>query len=173
MAKVRELDKGENQMDPSVSCHPTGVPRAFPRQIFSVPGYVVMWYTGENSGHFRLIPINGGKHPAGASNTYWGDSAAHWEGDTLVIDVTNFNDKTWLGSDGWYHTEAMHVTERITREGNALHYQATVEDPNVFTRPWLENPRTVLLNTDANNYVFEDLPCRDFDREHFVNHDHF
>ena len=174
LAKVRELDKGENQMDPLVSCHPTGVPRAFPRQMFSTPGYVVFWYGGENGSHFRLIPIGAsGKHPDGAFDTYWGDSVAHWEGATLVIDVTHFNDRTWLGSDGWFHTDAMHVTERISREGNVLHYQATVEDPNVFTKSWSPNPRTLLLNTDPNNYVFEDLPCMDFDQAHFVNHDHF
>ncbi len=111
-------------------------------------------------------------HPEGAYHTYWGDSVAHWEGNTLVVDDTDFNDKTWLGSDGWYHTENMDVVERFTREGNVLHYQATVEDPDVFTRPWVENPRTVLLNHDPNNYVFEDLPCMDFDHNHIVNHDH-
>lgn len=78
-----------------------------------------------------------------------------------------------FGTDGWFHTTAMHVTERVSREGNALHYQATVEDPNVFSKPWVENSRTVLLNKSPNNYVFEDLPCMDFDRSHFVNHDHF
>jgi hypothetical protein len=172
LSKVRELDKGENQMDPSVSCHPTGVPRAFPHQIFSVPGYVVMWYTGENSGHYRIIPTSGGTHADGAYDTYWGDSVGHWEGDTLVIDITHFNDRTWLGSDGWFHTNGMHVIEKISREGNVLHYQSSVED-SVLKQPWNPNPRTLLLNNDANNYVFEDLPCKDFDQEHFVNHDHF
>jgi hypothetical protein len=173
LAKVSEFNQNENQVDPSVNCVPAGVPRAFPTQIAATPGYLVFFYTGENSGHYRLIPTSGSAHPDGLSPTYFGDSVGHWEGDTLIVDVTGFNDKTWLGGDGWFHSEAMHVVERFQREGNLLHYQATVEDPAVLTRPWAENPRTVLLNDQPNNYVFEDLPCRDFDREHFVNHDHF
>jgi hypothetical protein len=174
MAKVKQLDKSENQIDPVVSCHPAGVPRAgVPHQIFATPNYAVFFYTGENSSHYRLIPTNGGAHPTGAYPTYLGDSVGHWEGDTLVLDVTNFNDQTWLGSDGWFHTEAMHVVERFTRQGNVLHYEATVDDPNVFTRTWVMDPRTVTINTEPNNYVFEEFPCMDFDHDHIVNHDHF
>jgi len=172
LAKVHQLDKEENQVDPVVSCHPTGEPRAFPTQIFATPSALVFFYTGENSSHFRLIPMST-THPEGAPHTYWGDSIAHWEGDTLVVDSIDFNDKTWLGSDGWFHSENMHVAERFRREGNVLHYDATVEDPDVFIRPWVSTPRTILLNNDPNNYVFEDLPCMDFDHSHIVNHDHF
>jgi hypothetical protein len=174
MAKVTQLDKGENQMDPVVSCHPAGVPRSgTPTQSIAGIGYVVFLYTGENSGHYRIISTNGGDHAPGAFDTYFGDSVGHWEGDTLVVDVTNLNDKTWLGSDGWFHSNKMHVVEKYTRVGNALHYQSTVEDPEVFTKSWSQGARTILINNDANNYVFEDLPCMDFDQAHFVNHDHF
>lgn len=172
LTKVRQLDKMENKLDPVVSCHPTGVPRAFPAQIIATPGYLVFLYTGENSGHYRIIPF-ADKHPEGAYNTYWGDSIARWDGDTLIIDVKNFNDQTWLGGDGWIHSTNMHVVERFKREGNALHYQATVEDPDTMTRPWVIFPRTVLLNNEPLDYVFEDLPCMDFDNSHIVNHDHF
>lgn len=172
LAKVRQLDKQENQVDPVVSCHPAGEPRAFPTQIFATPQALVFFYTGENSAHYRLIPF-ASKHPDNAYHTYWGDSIAHWDGDTLIVDSIDFNDRTWLGSDGWIHSENMHVVERFQREGNVLHYQATVEDPGTMTRPWVIFPRTVLLNNDPNNYVFEDLPCMDFDHTHIVNHDHF
>jgi hypothetical protein len=173
LSKVHELDKLENQIDPVVSCHPAGVPRAgSPRQIVATPGYLVFFYTGENSSHYRLIPI-AEKHAEGGYPTYLGDSIGHWEGDTLVVDVTGFNDKTWLGSDGWFHTDAMHVVERFSRTGDVLHYQATVDDPGVFTRSWVTDPRTVTLNSEPLNYIFEEYPCMDLDHAHIVNHDHF
>ena len=69
--------------------------------------------------------------------SYMGDSVGHWEGDTLVVDVTGFNDKTWLGPTGTFHTEALHVTERYTRvDYNTINYDVTMEDPNVLTKPW-------------------------------------
>jgi hypothetical protein len=171
MKKVAELDKDSNQLDPATNCVPSEPPRAFPTQIFATPHYVVFLFGGENSSHYRLIPTDGGPHAAGAYPTYMGDSVGHWDGDTLVIDVTNYNDKTWLGSGGWFHSNKMHVVERFTRHGNVIHYEATVEDPEVFTKPWVMNPRDVMVVPDAK-YVYEDLPCVDEDRAHFVNHDH-
>jgi hypothetical protein len=76
-----------------------------------------------------------------------GDSVAKWDGDTLVVDVNNLNDDTWLGPDGYFHTEALHVVERFTRTVTPMRYDVTVEDPNVLTPPWTMNPRTLRLGT--------------------------
>ena len=67
-----------------------------------------------------------------------GDSRGRWEGDTLVVDVTHFNDRTWFDMAGNFHTDALHVVERYTplEAGHVMHYEATIEDKNVFTRPW-------------------------------------
>jgi hypothetical protein len=95
----------------------------------------------------------------------------HWEGDTLVIDTVSFNDDTWLGLDGWFHSAAMHVTERVSRASDGLHYQATVEDPQVFTRPWVMNAR---VSKPTKEELIENAPCLDseVDAQHLVNHDH-
>ena len=74
-----------------------------------------------------------------------GDSVGHWEGDTLVVDVTSFNDKTWIGPTGSFHSEAMHVTERYTRvDYNRINYEPTVEDPKVLTKPWVTKSSIML-----------------------------
>jgi hypothetical protein len=86
-------------------------------------------------------------HRTDIDTSYMGDSVAKWDGGTLVVDVNNLNDDTWLGPDGSFHSEAMHVVERLTKNGDTLNYQVTVEDPNVFTRPWVMNPRTLRLCT--------------------------
>ena len=66
-----------------------------------------------------------------------GDSRGHWEGETLVVDVSDLNDQTWLDRTGTFHSDKLHVVERYTRTAaNAILYQATIEDPDVFTAPW-------------------------------------
>ena len=85
---------------------------------------------------FRNIPLNA-KHPDDIVPTYMGDSVGHWERDTLVVDIIGFNDRTWLQGTGTFHTESLHVTERFTRiDKDQINYEATMEDPNVFTKPW-------------------------------------
>jgi hypothetical protein len=77
-----------------------------------------------------------GSHPDDIE-WFMGDSRGHWEGDTLVVDVRNFNDQTWFDRSGNFHSEALHVIERYTLAGaNNINYEATIEDPKVFTRPW-------------------------------------
>ena len=89
----------------------------------------------EYPGTFRIVPTDGGPHPADPDPTWMGDSVGHWEGDTLVVDTIGFNDKTEIS--GYKHTEALHIVERYTRsEFNTLQYEATLEDPNVFAEPW-------------------------------------
>jgi hypothetical protein len=137
-AKKKENLAQRATADPLAGCFLPGVPRAtylpFPFQIAQTPRTIAVLYTFRRTP--RLIYTDGSKHPEGLE--YWmGDSRARWEGDTLVVDVTNFNDKTWFDNAGNFHSEALHVTERYTRTGpDHLLYEATIEDPKVFTRPW-------------------------------------
>ena len=86
-------------------------------------------------GTFRTIPTDGGPHPADPDPTWMGDSIGHWEGDTLVVDSVGFNDKTQI--NGFLHTEALHIVERFGRtDYNTLQYEATLEDPNVWVKPF-------------------------------------
>ena len=137
-----------------------------PSQILQMPGQVVFLYA---TNLFRLVPTDGRPHRTDIDTSYMGDSVGHWDGDTLVVDVNNLNDDTWLGPDGYFHTDAMHVIERLTRNGDAMTYQATVEDPNVFTRPWVMNARTMRLGTRP---LEEGPPCVEKDAEHLVTLDH-
>jgi hypothetical protein len=105
--------------------------------------------------------------------SYFGDSVGHWDGDTLVVDVNGFNDDTWFGGDGWFHSDQLHVVERLTRKGNTLRYEVTVEDPMVLTKPWALAPRVIRLSTKPEDEIFEMAPCTALDKSHYVNHDHF
>ena len=104
--------------------------------------------------------MDGRPHNADADPSYFGDSTGHWDGDTLVIDSTNFIDDTWLGQAGWFHSDGLHVIEHITRDGDTIRYQATVEDPKVLTRAWVMNPRMLKPTKD---YTVETEPCIDKD----------
>ncbi len=120
------------------NCNPTGVPGAYfvPYQWEIVQGRNRVVIVYEYPHLFRVIPTDGTPHPADPDPTWMGDSVGHWEGDTLVVDTIGFNDKTELPG-GYRHTEALHVVERFHRTGfNNLDYEATVEDPNVFEKPW-------------------------------------
>ncbi len=119
-------------------CMPTGVPGAYsvpyPWQLVQSADKVVILY--EYPHLFRVIPTKGGPHQADLDPTWMGDSIGHWEGDTLVVDVTAFNDKTELPG-GFKHTESLHVIEKFRRpDFDSIQYEATVEDPNVFVKPW-------------------------------------
>jgi len=132
-------------------CMPTGVPGAFfvPYQWQIVQGSdrIVIMY--EYPHLFRVIPTGGGPHQVDLDPTWMGDSIGHWEGDTLVVDTIAFNDKTELPG-GFRHTEALHVVERFRRaDYETMQYQATIDDPNVFEKPWTI-VRTFPLRTDLD-----------------------
>jgi hypothetical protein len=106
----------------------------FPQQFIATPTQVVMLYEYMNV--FRVIPLNA-KHPADLIPSYLGNSVGYWDGDTLVVDVTGFNDKTWLAGTGTFHSELLHLTERFTRVSkDRINYAVTMEDPKVLTGPW-------------------------------------
>ena len=125
-------------IDTEDRCLLLGAPRSNYRgdlQIRQIPGHVVILYEWAHA--YRTIPLDGRPHLAGNIKLYNGDSRGHWEGNTLVVDVTNFNDKVFLDSHGSFYSEALHVVERWTLvDANTLKYEATLEDPTVFTRPW-------------------------------------
>jgi hypothetical protein len=120
-------------------CMPLGVPGSFnvpyPFQIIQARTMLTIFYEYPNT--FRIIPIDGRPHPVDPDPTWMGNSVGHWEGDTLVVDSIGFNEKTEVS--GYHHTEALHVVERFRRQEFAtLHYEVTIEDPNVFVGPWTE-----------------------------------
>ena len=124
---VRNDDLGQG-----AQCLPPGVPGAtmspFPLQIVHKPDVMVILYEAYNI--FRIVPIGRG-HSEDIDPTWLGNSVGHWEGDTLVVDVVGFNDKTLVA--GFRHTEDLHVVERYRRDSfGSVAYEATVEDPNVF-----------------------------------------
>ena len=107
----------------------------FPFQIFQAPDQIVMIFEYDRG--IRTIYTNGTPHPRGPLNFWMGDSRGHWEGDTLVADVTYFTDETWLDRAGNFHSDALHVIERYTlADADHIDYEATLEDANVFTKPW-------------------------------------
>src|SRR5258706_10506036 len=160
--KVDYLDVNGNAEDSNFRCFPAGVPRMGPpTKVMATPTEVVFLYNQKNT--WRLIPINRPHDPINSRDqSYMGDSVGKWEGDTLVVDVTGFNDETWLEWPGYFHTNKMHVIERLRREGNLLHYQVTVEDPDVLMQPWVMDARVMRLNT-APIVQVEDPPCVETD----------
>ena len=156
--KVQELDQWTNKYDPIMTCQPMGIPReGTPRRIFQTANDITMLYTTSDYGggnrEFRVIPTDGRKHdPKKAIEaTYMGYTVGSWEGDTLVLDSISFVDSTWLARGGFFHSDKMHVVERLTRQGNEIRYEVTVDDPEVLAEPWVMTPRTLTLNTNPDS----------------------
>jgi hypothetical protein len=140
LARKRENYANRRTADPEAKCYEPGVPRAtympYPFQIVQTPTFVAILY--EYIHVTRHIYVDGTPHPKGPIDNWWmGDSRAHWEGNTLVVDVIHFTDQTWFDRAGNFHSDALHVVERYTpTDRDHLLYEATIEDPKVFTRPW-------------------------------------
>ena len=131
----------ENRLtaDPETRCYMPGLPRItymeHPFQILQFSDRILILY--EYIHVTRTVYMDGSPHPEGHIDFWMGDSRGRWEGDTLVVDVIHFNDQTWFDRAGNFHSEALHVVERYTPAGpDHLHYEVTIEDPQVFTRPW-------------------------------------
>jgi hypothetical protein len=151
--KIQELDQWTNKYDPVMTCQPLGLPRhGTPRRIIQ-NGKDILFFYGANADYgggnaeFRDIPTDGRQRdPRTASLAmYYGNSVGTWEGDTLVIDSINFVDTTWLGRGGLIHSSSMHIVEKLTRVGNELRYDMTIEDPEVFVEPWVRPTRVLRL----------------------------
>jgi hypothetical protein len=154
--KVQQLDMWTNKYDPVMTCQPLGVPREGPpRRIYQTDKDITFIYIGGDAGggygEYRVIPTDGRKHdPNKRETTYLGYTVGRWEGDTLVLDSIKFNDQTWFGRGGFFHSEDMHVVERFTRQGDVLLYDVTVEDPEVLVEPWVLPTRTVRRNPNPD-----------------------
>jgi hypothetical protein len=151
--KVQQLDMWTNKEDPVMTCQPLGVPRqGGPSRVYQTARDITFIYGGGFDGgggypEYRIIPTDNRKHdPNDLTTLYMGHTVGHWEGDTLVLDSVGFNDQTWLGRGGFFHSDQMHVVEKLTRKGNEILYEVTVEDPEVLVEPWVMTPRKLTLN---------------------------
>jgi hypothetical protein len=171
-AAARQKENYENWLtrDPEVKCYLPGVPRAtympYPFQIVQTGNNdVLMAY--EYASASRVIKM--GKTEPPPVDTWMGQSVGRWEGDTLVVDVTGFNDQSWFDRAGNFHSEALHVVERFTPvNSNLLNYEVTIEDPKVFTRPWkIQLP--LYRRQDRNAQLLE-FKCVEFVEELMYGH---
>jgi hypothetical protein len=138
-ALIRKKENQQNWLarDPEIKCYLPGVPRAtyIPQPFRILQSASQLFVAYQYAGAVRNIYL---KDPGPAPVDFWmGQSFGHWEGETLVVDVTGFNDQTWFDRAGNFHSDALHVIERYTRSSpDVISYQATIEDPKVFTHPW-------------------------------------
>jgi hypothetical protein len=170
LAKRKENFAKRKTEDPINKCFLAGVPRIiampFPFQIVQTPKFI--GFASEYDHATRTIYTDGTKHP-GIGELWMGDSRARWEGETLVVDVAEFHPDTWFDRAGNYHSDALHVVERFTRtSADILSYEATIEDPKVFTRPWKIN--MPLYRRQEKNLQLLDYTCLEF-REPFLDVD--
>jgi hypothetical protein len=167
-AAVKKKDNFENRAtaDPETKCYLPGVPRLtympFPFQIVQSPREVIV--LAEYAHAVRTIHADGSPHPKDGVESWLGDSRGHWEGHTLVVDVSLFNDKTWFDRAGNFHSDALHVIERYTpTDPDHIEYTVTIDDPKVFTRPWQMN--MTLYRRKEKNFQLLEYECYGFDYE--------
>jgi hypothetical protein len=150
LQRAQEILNRRSVDDPAAHCLPLASPRMTPVSLFPIefvhtPAKLVIMY--EYFWTFRSIPI-GGTHPDDAEPTFMGDSVARWDGDTLVVDVTNFKAGGWLGN-GLVHSDALHLVERYTRvDRDQMNYEVLIEDPKVLTKPFTQR-NTLMLREGA------------------------
>jgi hypothetical protein len=158
--------------DPRLKCWTLGTPRGIyypePFQIFQRSQDVTVFFEFGHS--VRTIHTDGTLHPAEGDHEFWlGDSRGHWEGDTLVVDVRDFNDQTWLSRAGDFHDEALHIVEHWKLvDANTIDYQASIEDPGVFTKRW--NIEVYLYRHRERNFELIENYCYtlDYDKHYPV-----
>jgi hypothetical protein len=181
--KIQELDQWTNKYDPIMTCQPMGLPReGTPARIIQTATDIIFLYTTSDYGggnmEFRDIPIDTGQKNAqgltleqvrsqSVEGFYMGYSIAKWEGDTLVIDSTNFVDTTWFGRGGLLHSADMHMVEKFTRKGDEILYQATVEDPDSLIEPWVMPEKYLRLRAGAPQVIHERASCEVYETDKF------
>jgi len=163
-AKKKENQENWIERDPEIKCYLPGVPRAtYMGQPFQIlQSSTSMFFAYQYAGAVRDIYLKDpGPPPA---DSWMGQSVGRWEGETFVVDVTGFNDQTWFDRAGNFHSDALHVVERYRRTApDVLSYEATIEDPKVFTRPWkLSMP---LYRRQEKNAQIMDFKCVEFVEE--------
>jgi hypothetical protein len=171
-ALKRKMENQANwlERDPEIKCFMPGVPRAtympYPFQIVQTPNHILMAYEFASASRIVYMDPNTEGSPADA---WMGWSRGRWEGETLVIQVDGFTDQTWFDRAGNHHSSALRVTERYTRTGpDRLQYEATMEDPNTFTRPW-KISMPLYRRVEPNAQLLE-YKCVDFVEELMYGH---
>jgi hypothetical protein len=169
LAKKKENFEKRMKEDPEVKCYLPGVPRAtylpYPFQIVQTPTAVLIAY--EFASASRLIRMK--ELQPSPVDTWMGQSSGRWEGDSLVVNVTDFNGQAWLDRAGDFASDSLHVVERYTLTSpDAIMYEATIEDPKVFTRPWkISMPLYRHLEKNAQLLEFK---CVEFVEEMLYGH---
>jgi hypothetical protein len=138
-AAAAQKENRSRYVEPNVPCFPSGVPRSLyvPTQIeiLQTADYVLILF--ERAHTYRIIPTVARPHVGNRIGLWMGDSRGRWDGNTLEVDVTNHNAKTWFDQAGNFHSSAAHMIERFTLiDADTIHYQVRIDDPNVYTRPW-------------------------------------
>jgi hypothetical protein len=170
-AAKRQKENVENWLDrdPEIACYLPGVPRAMymPYKFQIIQGTNKIMMVFEFAGAERTIHLDEvAPYPADA---YMGHSVAKWEGDTLVVNVSSFTSQTWLDRSGNFHSDALHVVERYTPiSRDAFRYEATIEDPKVFTRPW-KISMPIYRRLEANAQLME-FRCQEMAEETELGH---
>jgi len=159
-----DLTKWE-YVDPHTRCFLSGVPRIFYQGTFQIvqpPGYVVILQEFNHGS--RIIPLDGRPHVGDDIKLWMGDSRGHWEGNTLIVDESNNNDKTWFDLVGDFHSDTLHIRERYAFvSADAIDYQATLDDPKVYTKPFTIalNFRRNVPGEQAKNYELFEEACHE------------
>ncbi len=169
LAKKRENADNWIDRDPELKCYLPGIPRAMymphPFQITQSTDKIHIAYSFSNTA--RTIHLD--KVDGPPDQTWMGHSVGRWEGDTLVVDVTDFNDRTWFDRAGNYHSDALKLTERFTlRSPDVIWYEVTIEDPNVYTRPW-RIAMPIYKRAEPNMQLLE-FRCNEFAEEFMYGH---
>ena len=148
--------------DPTAHCFVAGVPRSMyvpsPFQILQTAGHVVILFERMS---WRIVPLDGRAHLPDSVRLWQGDSVGRWDGDTLVVETTNLNGKTWLNEVGEIVSHAERVVERFTPvNADTIDYQATVTDPIVYTRPW-----TIAFPLNRQKGELLEVACHEDDQD--------
>ena len=159
LAKKKQNHASRHADDPVLKCYLPGVPRItympFPFQIFQTPQKLGFLYEYVHA--VREVYLDS-DHLEGPIDWWMGDSRGRWEGDTLVVDVVHFNDLTWFDRAGNHHSDALHVVERYSfLDPDHVNYEATIEDPKVFSRPWTMS--MILYRHKEPNFQLLEYEC--------------
>jgi len=138
-AVIKQRENLEHYIAPKAMCFPPAPPlQAYspgPFQILQEPGRIIFLHDFSHA--FRIIHTDGRPHVPNALGMIMGDSRGRWDGNTLVVDVTNLNGKVWFDNEGNFYSAGAHLVERWTMIApDAIHYEVTIDDPRVYTRSW-------------------------------------